>query len=234
MKSVGGKGGANNKTLSDQNRLIDLLKARNKTLESEIQDLHNKMATIGSHQSHAPHQTAGDKSYMNNLKSGFESQKAAFDRTKNALEETTQQLLEERRRNSNLESELRTAQAKASEAKDLHIMLEDSKMEKRMLEARIKDLTSSPFFRDNEAIAPARFKETQDQLHEAKRKMEEIREANFSHEKLVAELKAQLKIVAEERDKYRDEKNKFEATLLERERAHSFMDEQMKGLNVIP
>jgi hypothetical protein len=99
---------------------------------------------------------------MSHLKSGYEAQKAMFDRTKQSLEDMTQQLLEEKRRCTNLEAELRVAQAKAAEAKDLTILLEDSKMEKRMLEARIKDLTSSPFFRDNETVAPARFKETQD------------------------------------------------------------------------
>jgi chromosome segregation ATPase len=70
-------------------------------------------------------------------------------------------------------------------------------------------------------------------LNEAKRKMEEFREANFHNEKQIADLKAQLKVVAEERDKFRDEKNRAEAVLSERERTHSFMDEQMKGLNVV-
>ncbi len=214
-------------------RLVDMLKLRNKKLEEEIQGLHGKMA-----RSHVetPHD---NKSFINrqqqeSMKAGYEYQKSNYERTKASLDEVQHLLNEERRKVSNLEIQLRSAEARASEARDLQAMLDEAKSEKRMLEARIKDLTSSPFFRDMDGAHPARLRETQEQLHESKKKFDEMRDQIHSYEKQVIELKSQLRAITEERDKFRDEKVRYETQVHERDKNQAFFGEQMKMFNVIP
>lgn len=213
--------------------MIDMLKIRNKKLEEEIQSMHGKMA-----RSH--YDGHDNKSFVSrqpdrgseNLKAGFEQQKANYERARSELDHISQQLFEERKKVANLEVQLRHAEARAAEARDLQNQVDELKGEKRMLEARIKDLTSSPFFKDMDGAHPARMKEMQDQMFDSKKKFDEMREQYSTYEKQLIELKAQLRSVTEERDKFREDKIRYETLVHEKDKNQAFFGEQMKMFNV--
>lgn len=61
----------------------------------------------------------------------------------------------------------------------------------------------------------------------------DLNEKYIEQEKLVIQLQATNKILAEERERFKEEKDKYEGALKEREKNASFLDEQLKLFNVI-
>ena len=169
MKSTAPKSGISSKTNSDHLRLIDLLKAQLKKAEGEIQSLHNQL----SHKGHGASAGLGQSDMhdrnvkiatlqhrFENLDTAFSSQKNMLDKNKQMIEDLNRQLYQERTRNNQLEVQLRSAELAAATAKDLQLQLDETEREKKMLEAKYKDLVESPFFKDiNEKAAnPARLR----------------------------------------------------------------------------
>lgn len=83
-----------------------------------------------------------------------------LDKNKQMMEDLNRQLYQERTRNNQLEVQLRSAELAAATAKDLQLQLDESEREKKMLEAKYKDLVDSPFFKDisEKAANPARLR----------------------------------------------------------------------------
>jgi len=134
-------------------RLIDLLKLQLKKAEAEIQSLHNQLTHAkGSATQDDIHEKnvklATLQHRFENLETGFNTQKQMLEKTKAMLEEVNKQLYEEKKKNSDLEVQLRSAEMASAISRDLQLQLEETRKEKRMLEAKIKDLSNSPFLRD--------------------------------------------------------------------------------------
>jgi chromosome segregation ATPase len=148
------------------------------------------------------------------------------------IEELSNQLYEERRKVSTLELELRTESLKASEAKEMSRQLEDLRGEKRSLETRIKILTADPWNKDKDTISSATAKELQEKYNELKKRYDALRDENDKNKETLDAARIQLKVVSEDRDKFKDEKTKSEAILKDRENNRKFFDDQMKMLNL--
>lgn len=155
------------KTQQEHLRLIDLLKNQLKKAEMEIESLHTQLHTKGLVKSDPITNDVHEKnikitalqSRFENLEHAYATQKQMLDKTRQMLEEANDQLIQEKNRIAQLETQVRTAELASHTAKDLQLQLEESERERRKLEATIKDLTSTPFFRDIEVVAnPERLK----------------------------------------------------------------------------
>lgn len=95
-----------------------------------------------------------------NLDGAFSSQKQMLDKNKQIVEDLNRELYQERSRNAQLEVQLRSAELAAATAKDLQLQLEETEREKKMLEAKYRDLVESPFFKDihEKSANPARLR----------------------------------------------------------------------------
>ncbi len=153
------------KPSSEHLRLIDLLKAQLKKAEQEIQNLHRQQGQ------RSVMQGGGDVHDKNvkiatlqhrfeNLDSAFGSQKQQLDNTKQVMDDIRRELFQEKSRNAQLEVQLRAAEMGAGTAKDFQMQITELEREKKMMEAKYKDLVESPFFKDigDKAANPARLK----------------------------------------------------------------------------
>mmetsp|Transcript_673 Transcript_673/g.619 ORF Transcript_673/g.619 Transcript_673/m.619 type:complete len:417 (+) Transcript_673:675-1925(+) len=208
-----------------------MLKDRNRRLDQEVKDLQQKLVSRAG-TSHMQESHHINNSRMESLKQGYDTHKHMYEKTRANLDDINQQLMDERRKSTELEIRLRTAEAKSSEAKELQKMLDDAKHENRMLEAKIKDLTSSPFFKDMETVHPARMKAVEDEMKEYKAKYEEAMKKIDGSGTEYDEMKLKLKLAEEDRDRLKEQKLKLEAVLEERDRNGAFMDDQMKMFNL--
>jgi len=157
--------GTPHKASPDHIRLIDQLKIQLKKAEQEIQSLHHQMATRGAggqtsdfHDKNVKIATLQHR--YENIDSAFGSQKVQLEKTKQMMEEINKQLYQEKARNSQLEVQMRSLELAAATAKDLQLQVEEVEREKKMLEAKYKDLVESPFFKDigEKAANPARLR----------------------------------------------------------------------------
>jgi len=237
-------GGVGGRTNSDHMRLIDLLKMQLKKAENEIETLHTQMAKrgtsggqggIGASDVHDKNvKIATLQHRFENLDGAMNSQKQQYDKLRQQYEDLNKQLYQEKARNNQLEIQVRSAEMAAATAKDLQLQLDEVEREKKMLEAKYKDLIDAPFFKDigEKAANPARLREAENQLTELKSQLKNIHDNNLSNEKQVVDLKAQVQLVTIEKEKYREEKTRLEAILKERERTQGFMDKQMEVFNM--
>mmetsp|Transcript_30757 Transcript_30757/g.27961 ORF Transcript_30757/g.27961 Transcript_30757/m.27961 type:complete len:251 (+) Transcript_30757:739-1491(+) len=156
-----------------------------------------------------------------------------MDRTKELLEESNQLLYDEKKKNSDLEVQLRTAGMSSQIAEDLGLQLEEAKTEKRALELKIKELSNSPFLinLDDKLSNPLRLKEVEENLAEMKMNLRELNEKYIESEKKVFEYEAKLNLLTEERDRLKDERNRFETMIVERDKNQIFFEEQLKLFN---
>jgi len=164
MKTAG-VSGFSSKASPDHIRLIDQLKIQLKKAEQEIQSLHNQQALRGNanptgefHDKNVKIATLQHR--FENLDTAFGSQKQQFERTKQMLEDVNKQLYQEKARCSQLEVQNRSLEMAAATSKDLQLQVEELEREKKMLEAKYKDLVESPFFKDigEKAANPARLR----------------------------------------------------------------------------
>lgn len=157
------------KTQQEHLRLIDLLKAQLRKSQSEIETLHAQLHSGNKSVRNEPTASARERegnmkndvheknikitalqSRFENLENGYTAQKQTLDKTRQMLEEAQTQSTQDKNRILNLETQVRVAELAAHTAKDLQLQVDETNREKRKLEATIKDLTSTPFFRDLE------------------------------------------------------------------------------------
>ena len=145
-------------------KLIDLLQMQLKKSEVEIQNLNTQLIQSKGGVPDDVHQKnvklATLQYRFESLEGAFKAQKAQMDRTKELLEESNQLLYDEKKKNSDLEVQLRTAGMSSQIAEDLGLQLEEAKTEKRALELKIKELSNSPFLinLDDKLSNPLRLK----------------------------------------------------------------------------
>lgn len=168
--SQAGGAGFGGRANSDHLRLIDLLKMQLKKAENEIENLHQQMAKRGTSGGHAGAGASDvhDKNVkiatlqhrFENLDGALNSQKQQYEKLRQQYDEINRQLYQEKARNNQLEIQVRSAELAAATAKDLQLQLDELEREKKMLEAKYKDLIDAPFFKDigEKAANPARLR----------------------------------------------------------------------------
>ena len=157
VKSVTQSSTANQTTL-EQMRLIDLLKAQLKKAENEIQNLHSQfhsksaMQPTNINNASDVHEKNAKLNYMNSrmktLEDSLEAQKTSLERTRLLWEDATNKLAEEKKKNYEMQNQLRALELAASGAKEGQARISELDKEKRMLEAKLTDLLRNPVFQE--------------------------------------------------------------------------------------
>lgn len=151
------------KTSQEHQRLIDLLKAQLRKAEAEIESLHTQLHQKGTARADSKDLPSGSTKFnqarLDNLDHLYNTQKNSLEKTKQMLEEANMQAIQDKNRIAQLETQLRAADIGSHSAKELQAQLDDANRTIRKLEATIKDLSMTPFFRDlDHAANPERLR----------------------------------------------------------------------------